>query len=107
MALPSDVRKVSDLPTTRPISFWAAPKERALPQFENQSLFRWGIAATAHQAAEPELNSLGHPIPSKKLNRPSILPLWKDRWPVTGNLSSSAKSSTRDSPSPDGPSMRR
>src|SRR5439155_12939185 len=43
----------------------------------------------------------------QKLNRPPILPLWKDRWPVTGNLSSSAKSSTRDSPSPHRPSQRR
>ena len=52
-AMSLDVRKVYDLPVAlpkfmglRPVNWGAAPKPKA-------DFGRWGIAATAHQAAEP------------------------------------------------------
>ena len=86
--------------------FGLRPKEGAQPQIENQSL---PVGQSRHRTSggEAEINLVWRSVSRQKLNRPPILPLWKDRWPVTGNLSSSAKSSTRDSPSPHRPSQRR
>jgi len=74
-AMSLDVRKVYDLPVAlpkfmglRPVNWGAAPKPKA-------DFGRWGIAATAHQAAEPRKSTNGT-ASIADLDRPEPLALF-------------------------------
>ena len=54
-AMPSDVRKVYDLPASL-LESGAAPQKHGHSPYDIGATERWGIAATAHRAAQPKPN---------------------------------------------------
>ena len=63
--------------------FGLRPKERAQPQIENQSL-PVGQSRRRTSGGEAEINLVRRSVSRQKLNRPPILPLWKDTYPGKG-----------------------